>query len=1059
MGLLVYRRVQYRHSIHGALLVLAAWLVGAPALHAQLIPDILEISPGFHQWVDSLSAPVTVRFKEEMPQISNRNFLVYGSQTGRYVGTVSYDADERLATFQHTDPFKVGEVITAILTSDIIGGTPGGFMWSFYPAPYRGDGVPADSVRILTGLPRPYSLAAGDFNGDGFLDLVSANMNSDRITLFAGDCVSLTPAATFPTNAGPTRLKAVDVNADGALDLIVAHFLGSRLTIHRNTGNGNLSNTITVDLFPLNPAEFEAVEFTGDALIDLIVAGINSVVLLENNGGGNFGPPQYLVEPDSDLGESPSLTLTNITTASGDVDNNGYVDLYVSFRDHSLVAKFSHGRNILGFRREPSGYISLPEKPIRVEVAELHSDGAGYLDLIVATEGNPDQHLLTYWNDDSGVIPPTLVQDLPVDFPADLDFFLANLDPETDGGRRDFDLLANHTASHELLFFRNGEGMLESPLPVPTGVDPQHFTGGDFNLDGAIDIAVPCSQDNAIWLFLSDNPQTWALSFDPERVDFGEFPLCDSDTVEIFIRNEELFPVDITAIELETGVVFRLLGSLPLRTINPGETLKIVVEYRPVAVGDDFDRVIVQSSRCNTITQYIELSGSGRALLEAEPASVIFPDTEVGATTGPRAITLQNTSLATVHSVRAYLMSTTTPSAFFISQCDSPVVLPDTVLTTIDPGGSFDVCVSFRPFDQISFADTLVVDPAPTQECRFDPLKIPLAGLGLLNDPPFFVNEPDSASMIFFEGEDIAIDLSAEDLDFDPLRMRFDTTLTSPYPLPEPSWSFLDVSPCSQAGETYEGCGEFRWTAPELPEELEFMVYRLYFTVREIDTPELYADTLRVPVTVRQLLPDLRIVDLSVTSSGGRNIVNRPVTVRSSITVDGRPLSLSPSSFRFRLRMDEGQEANFTVEEIREDEIMQFSTDFTFRNLGDHWIEAFVDVDDVVAETNEENNRIPFPIRIERGTLAVRHNPFTPNGDGFNDRVEFDMTELVPDDPRLFIFTLDGRKVVTISDREGPRMYWDGKDGDGRGQRPGAYLYVLKDGDSGLASGTIGLVR
>jgi hypothetical protein len=1004
-------------------------------------------------------APVTVSFKKEVPQISSQNFVVYGSQSGRYSGNVSYDADTRIATFRPRDPFKVGEVITAILTSDIIEGTPGGFMWSFYPSPILGDGVPTDSVRILTGLPRPYSLAAGDFNGDGFLDLVSANLNSDRIALFAGDCISLTPAATFSTNAGPTRLKAVDVNGDGALDLIVAHFLGSLLTIHRNDGNGNLSNTVTIDLFPLNPAEMEAVEFTGDGLIDLIVAGINSVVFLENNGVGFFGPPQNLIEPVSNPGRAPSQALTNITTTTGDVDNDGYIDLYVSFRDHSLVTKFVHGRNIPGFRREPSGYIPLPEKPIRVEIAELHSDGSGYLDLIVATEGNPDQRLLTYWNDDTGVIPPSLDRDQMVDFPADLDFFLANLDPETDAGQPDFDLLANHTASHELLFFRNDEGTLASPLPVPTGVDPQHFTGGDFNLDGAIDIAVPCSQDNAIWLFMSDYSPTWELALSPEQLDFGEAALCDPDTMLIYISNVEVFPVEITAIELETGSVFRLLGSHPLGDIEPGETFNVAVEYRPSAVGDDFDRLIVQSARCKTITQYIELFGSGRASLEAEPASVVFPDTEVGVTTDPRTITLRNTSLSTKHSIQAYLMGSTQPSAFFISQCDTPITLPDTVTAIINPGETFDVCIAFRPFDQISFIDTLIVDPAPDQECRFDPLKIPLAGLGLLNDPPFFTNVPDSVNMVFFEGEDIVIELIAEDLDFDPLRMNFDTTLTSPYPLPEPSWNFLDLSPCSRFGETYEGCGEFRWTAPELPEELEFMVYGLIFTVREIDTPELYADTLRIPVTVRQLLPDLRIVDLSVVSSGGRIVVNRPFTIRSSITVDGRPLSLAPSSFRFRLRMDEGQEANFTIEEIREDEVMQFSAEFTFRNLGDHWIEAFVDVDDVVAETDEENNRLPLPVRIDRGTLTVRHNPFTPNGDGFNDRVEFDMTELVPEDPRLFIFTLDGRKVVTISDRDGPRIYWDGKDDDGRDQRPGAYLYVLKDGDLGLASGTVGLVR
>jgi len=118
-----------------------------------------------------------------------------------------------------------------------------------------------------------------------------------------------------------------------------------------------------------------------------------------------------------------------------------------------------------------------------------------------------------------------------------------------------------------------------------------------------------------------------------------------------------------------------------------------------------------------------------------------------------------------------------------------------------------------------------------------------------------------------------------------------------------------------------------------------------------------------------------------------------------------------------------------------------------------------VDFEDVIEEDDEDNNTATLDIPVERGKLAVRHDPFTPNGDGFNDRVEFDLTELGLDSPELIIFAIDGRRVRVVREKEGSSLYWDGRDDSGREQRPGAYLFVLEEGGNGIDSGTIGLVR
>ena len=103
-----YRNRPCRYGIRGAIPILAVWLFFSPGLQAQLPPDIQEVSPGFHQWVDSLSVPVTVGFKRDASQINDQNFLVYGSQMGRYPGSAPSDPAGRRATFRHKDPAQTG---------------------------------------------------------------------------------------------------------------------------------------------------------------------------------------------------------------------------------------------------------------------------------------------------------------------------------------------------------------------------------------------------------------------------------------------------------------------------------------------------------------------------------------------------------------------------------------------------------------------------------------------------------------------------------------------------------------------------------------------------------------------------------------------------------------------------------------------------------------------------------------------------------------------------------------------------------------------------------------
>ncbi len=62
----------------------------------------------------------------------------------------------------------------------------------------------------------PFSVAVGDFDGDGNADLAVANFGSNNVSVLLGNGAgSFQPAADYHTGAGSTSVTVADFNADG----------------------------------------------------------------------------------------------------------------------------------------------------------------------------------------------------------------------------------------------------------------------------------------------------------------------------------------------------------------------------------------------------------------------------------------------------------------------------------------------------------------------------------------------------------------------------------------------------------------------------------------------------------------------------------------------------------------------------------------------------------------------------------------------------------------------------------------------------------------------------
>ncbi len=613
-----------------------------------------------------------------------------------------------------------GTFLEAPVYSD--GGGPG------LSADFNNDGIPdlafSETAVLLgngdgtfhaePGVGGGLSLAAGDFNRDGKLDLVYVPDTEQNLAVSLGNGNgTFGLGVTYNADARPDYVATGDLNGDGFLDLVVSNQNSNDISVMLGNGDGTFGIASDTPVGQSEPYAVVLADFNGDQKLDVVVASLGiggargGLAVLLGNGDGTFGSPVLYAKDD----------FYAVTVA--DINGDGKLDLLGSGYDPATKIPFitiSLGNGDGTFQKVITTTTTVSYYSLAV--ADFNGDG-----LMDVAGGNYDGGVDLYLGKGNGTL------QAPVTFAASGDpAYLVAGDFNSDGA---VDIAAGTYLSSTVSILLNAAGTFitttSTPNPsapgqsvtftatvkgsvnttiTPTGsvtfydgttsLGTGNLTAGSASLStstlatGTHTITAKYSGDtnfiahtgSAITQTVQSGP---IVTLSPTSLTFAsQLVGTVSPTQTIILTNSGVSTLTITSIVVSGDYGIASACSV---LIPAGGKCSIIVSFAPSAAGTRTGTVSVTDNAPGS-PQTVSLTGTGIApAVSLSPTSLTFPTQLVSTTSSGQTVTLTNTGTAAL-----------TVSTISITGADpTDFQETNTCGTSVAANASCTISVAFRP--------------------------------------------------------------------------------------------------------------------------------------------------------------------------------------------------------------------------------------------------------------------------------------------------------------------------------------------------------------------------